>query len=260
MASGERFGYEWNRFQELVPEYEQQFLGWVSPLTPAAFRGITILDVGCGMGRNLYWPLTYGARHVTGIDVDERTLAAARRTLAPFPNVTIRACSAYDLEEKNAYDLVYSIGVIHHLTHPREAVARMIKATKPGGIVLLWVYGKEGNTALIPAVHLMRRLLVPFPPTVSNMISYLFAGPLWLWLHTIPQRKPYWKLLASFRFWHLRSIVLDQFLPEVANYWTRDEVLQLLQHEALEDVQVTNVHGMSWSVRGTKRKTTIAET
>jgi SAM-dependent methyltransferase len=253
MASGERFGYEWDAFQELVPEYEEQFLRWVAPLTKDTFRDITILDVGCGMGRNMYWPLSYGARHVTGVDVDERTLGAARRTLEKFSNKEVRLCSAYEIPDQNMYDLVYSIGVIHHLEKPKDAIARMVQAAKPGGTVLMWVYGKEGNGLLIPMVNLMRKILVPLPPFVTDAVSYLFAAPLWLWLKIVPQHKPYWKLLSTFRFWHLRSIVLDQFLPKVANYWTRDEALGLFTDIGLERVEIMPVNNMSWSVRGIKK-------
>lgn len=252
MASGERFGYEWDHFPEIIPEYEGQFLLWAHPLTQQDFAGKSILDVGCGTGRNMYWPLKYGASHAVGIDVDDRTLAAARKNLATFSRAEVRACSAYDLAEENQYDIVFSIGVIHHLERPRDAIQNMIRATKPGGKVFMWVYGREGNEFIVTMVNALRRALVPLPPFVSDAVSFVFTVPLWLWLKIFPHKKPYWKQLAGFRFWHIRSIVLDQMLPKVANYWTREEALALFNGLGLTDVQVYPCREMSWTVIGTK--------
>ena len=50
---------------------------------------LTFLDVGCGMGRNSYWPMAYGAASGLAIDIDDRSLAAARQTLASFAGMRI---------------------------------------------------------------------------------------------------------------------------------------------------------------------------
>src|SRR6266576_2386108 len=69
VASGspERFGYEWQSYSEVLPEHEEQFRRWAIHLTPEEWRGKTFLDVGCGMSRNSYWPLSYGAS--TGVAI-----------------------------------------------------------------------------------------------------------------------------------------------------------------------------------------------
>ena len=78
-GSPERFGYEWNEYAEMRPEYEEQFRRWTVHLAPDDWRGKTFLDVGCGMGRNSYWPMRYGAAGGKAIDVDQRSLGSARR-------------------------------------------------------------------------------------------------------------------------------------------------------------------------------------
>ena len=117
----------------LRPEYEAQFRRWTLQVSSEDWAGKTFLDVGCGMGRNSYWPLSYGAKTGVAIDVDQNSLASARRTLEPFGNVTVRHMSAYQIDYENHFDIVFSIGVVHHLEHPELALQEMVKATKPGG-------------------------------------------------------------------------------------------------------------------------------
>src|SRR5262249_2049756 len=152
-------GYEWSNYSELRPEYEEQFRRWTAHLRPEDWRGLTFLDVGCGMGRNSYWPMKYGAARGVAIDIDDRSLAAARRTLAPFENVRVEKRSVYAIDRKDEFDLVYSIGVIHHLEHPELALANMVAAAKPGGRVLIWVYGLENNRWVVAVLDPLRKAL-----------------------------------------------------------------------------------------------------
>src|ERR1043166_3051048 len=92
-GSAERFGYEWNLYREMRPEYEEQFRRWTTHLRPEDWRGKKFLDVGCGMGRNSYWPMSYGAREGVAVDIDERSLANARGNLAAFPNMQVMRAS-----------------------------------------------------------------------------------------------------------------------------------------------------------------------
>src|SRR3954447_10220059 len=97
LGSPERFGYQWNKYAELLPEYEEQFLRWTVHLKPEDWTGRRFLDAGCGMGRNSFWPMTYGAAGGRAIDLDPRSLASARRTLAQFPEVVVEQASIYDI-------------------------------------------------------------------------------------------------------------------------------------------------------------------
>ena len=148
-GSPDRFGYEWDRYSEIRPDYEEQFRRWTVHLPPDDWRGKIFLDVGCGTGRNSYWPMTYGAAGGKAIDVDEASLAVARRNLGPFATMKVEEKSAYEIGESDAYDIVFSIGVIHHLQFPERALAAMARAAKPGGRVLIWVYGYENNEWIV---------------------------------------------------------------------------------------------------------------
>ena len=252
-GSPDRFGYEWNIYAEILPEHEEQFRRWTVPLEPQDWQGKDFLDVGCGMGRNSYWPLRYGAAGGVAVDIDERSLNSARRNLKRFPTIQVMRMSAYDLPFEGRFDLAFSIGVIHHLERPERALERMVRAVKPGGRVLIWVYGRENNGWLVSVLDPLRRVLFSrLPIGVAHHLSLYPAALLWLLLRLGVRPIEYFRLVGKFDFAHLRSIVFDQMLPRVAHYWPRETVARMMAEAGLEDVSLTWVNQMSWSAIGTR--------
>src|SRR4030095_12939500 len=137
-GSPDRFGYSWHRFSTPTQDQEKQFQGWTVHLNPASdWVGKSVLDAGCGAGRNSYWAMSYGASRCVAMDLDDRSLAAARDNLAQFPAAEVRKCSIYDVPFEDEFDIVFSIGVVHHLSDPARAVRKLVQAARPGGQVLV---------------------------------------------------------------------------------------------------------------------------
>jgi SAM-dependent methyltransferase len=252
-GSPDRFGYEWDAYPEILPQHEEQFRRWTAPLTPEDWQGADFLDVGCGMGRNSLWPLRYGAAGGVAVDIDERTLESARRNLRSFPTMRVMRASAYDLPFEDRFDLAFSIGVIHHLEYPEQALKKMARAVKPGGRVVIWVYGSENNGRLVALLNPLRRALFRrLPIGLTHHLSLYPAVLVWVMLRLGVQPIEYFRLVAKFDFTHLRAIVFDQMLPRIAHYWPREAVARMMAEAGLEDVRLTWVNQMSWSAIGTR--------
>ena len=252
-GSPDRFGYSWHRYADILPEHEEQFRRWTAPLAREDWRGLRFLDAGCGIGRNSYWPMTYGAVGGVAVDVDDRTLARARANLSGFPGVEVRRQSIYDISEENLFDVAFSIGVVHHLEFPERAVARMARAVKPGGRVLVWLYGREHNGWIVHVFNPLRTALFSrLPLGLVHALSWPLTAVLWLMLWLGLQRLEYFRLIRRFSFEHLRAIVFDHMIPRIARYYTRDEAIELLRNAGLESVAAAWVNEMSWSVCGRK--------
>jgi len=253
LGSPERFVYEWSVYSEVRPEHEEQFRRWTVHLKPTDWKGRTFLDVGCGMGRNSYWPMAYEAAGGVAIDVDKRSLEAARHTLSRYPSVSVEERSAYDPGYEDRFDIVFSIGVIHHLEYPEKALAEMVRSARPGGKVLIWVYGLENNRWIVTLLNPLRlalfsRLPIGFVHHLSVYPTLILSIALRLGLGRIE----YFRLLRQLGFSHLRSIVFDQMLPKIAHYWPREAVERLMRERGLEDIHLSWVNEISWSAIGTK--------
>ena len=253
-GSPERFGYSWDRFHSLTAEQERQFQLWTTHLSPATdWKGKRFLDAGCGAGRNSYWAMSYGAASCVAVDMDERSLSAARENLRRFPTADVRSCSVYDLDYRDQFDISFSIGVIHHLDNPTLALRKLSEATKPGGHVLIWVYGYENLEFFVNVLDPARKLLFSWMPLwLVRLLAYVPAAALWLLLKLGITPLEYLRLLKGFPFRHLHHIVFDQMLPRISNYWTRDEAVALLRSAGLSDIKTAWVNEVSWSVIGTK--------
>jgi SAM-dependent methyltransferase len=256
-GSPERFGYKWNMHNRMLPVHQEQFRRWTAPLRAEDWRDISFLDVGCGMGRNSFWPLRDGAARGVAIDVDKRSLARARQNLSGFDAAQVQEISAYDIPYENEFDISFSLGVIHHLEQPALALADMVKATRPGGKVLIWVYGRENNGWIVRFIDpLRKKLLSRLPIRLLDHLSVYPTALLWLALRLGLGRTEYMRLIRRFGFRHLHEIVFDQLLPRTACYWTRDEVAQLMRDAGLEDVELHWVNQISWTAIGRKPRPT----
>ena len=78
LGSPNRFGSNWKKYRDLNYIYEEQFLEWILPLQKKDLKNKKILDAGCGIGRNSYYCIKYGAKEVTLFDVEKSTVNIAK--------------------------------------------------------------------------------------------------------------------------------------------------------------------------------------
>ena len=180
------------------------------------------------------------------------TRARTRKSRAIY-RVEVRQESIYEITEENIFDIAFSIGVIHHLEYPDVAIARIIRAVKPGGLILVWLYGRENNGWIVHFFNPVRRALFSrLPLGWVHVLSWPLAAGLWLMLRLGLQRIEYLRLIRNFSFDHLRAIVFDHMIPEIAHYYSREEAVALLRNAGIEEVSAVWVNEMSWSVMGRK--------
>ena len=113
---------------------------------------LTVLDAGCGMGRNLVYFLRTGYR-VLGADADPRAIAAVRRLAAELAPATPRdAFRAEPVEamsfEDGAADVVISSAVLHFArdeAHFWSMLRGTWRVLRPGGMLFCRLAGLAGQ-------------------------------------------------------------------------------------------------------------------
>jgi ubiquinone/menaquinone biosynthesis C-methylase UbiE len=100
-------------------------------------RGKTVLDLGCGSGENLVALVQRGAR-VIGLDISPELIAIAQQRLDKAGlEATVRVGSAYETGlPDESVDVVFCIGLIHHLDIPRM-LGEMLRFLKKSGRVVI---------------------------------------------------------------------------------------------------------------------------
>lgn len=105
----------------------------------SALRGRTVLDAGCGPGR-LIPVAASAADYLVGLDLGDHIDRARRRTSA-LGNVDLVQGSVLAppfLQE--SFEVIYSIGVLHHTPDPKESCLQLARLVRRGGAFALWVY------------------------------------------------------------------------------------------------------------------------
>src|SRR5437016_12150035 len=101
-----------------------------------------IVEIGCGTGQmSLY--LARAHRVVIGADLTRASVRlgqAAARRFGIDRVLFIETDLRYPALKPASFDVVFSSGVLHHTSNPRESFARLASLARPGGLIVLGVY------------------------------------------------------------------------------------------------------------------------
>jgi ubiquinone/menaquinone biosynthesis C-methylase UbiE len=132
-------------FFEDLDEYRFDKLRYLPRLVDfTAYRGRTLLEVGCGIGTDLV-RFARGGALVTGIDLSETAIELARK------NFQLHGVAAEDLRVANAealpfaddsFDVVYGHGVVQYTADPERLLRECCRVLRPGGEAIFMVYNR----------------------------------------------------------------------------------------------------------------------
>jgi SAM-dependent methyltransferase len=193
-AIGARYARRTQRYEPWQPwvqatsqELDRALARWLRTHFPGGPRGLRVLEVGCGTGRNLQRLLALGfdPGKLTGNELLPERIAAARTALPPA--VTLVPGDALGLTD-GGYDIVFQSLVFSSILDAafrRALAAHMWSLARPGGGVLWYdfTYDNPANPdvrgvglpelrALFPAARpLIRR--VTLAPPIGRRVSAL---------------------------------------------------------------------------------------
>lgn len=260
----EGFGWQWNQFSELRPEYAQQFLDWVHPLGPDDFRGKRVIEGGCGKGRHARIVAEFGAKDIFCVDLGS-AVEACFRNVGRRDAVHVIQGDISRLPLKRVADVAFSVGVVHHMPEPIEGVRGLAAKVVEGGRISVWVYGYEGNEWYVRIVNPVREQITSRMPRralyeLSKPLGWIVAAAskglyapaqkLAPRLHDHLFYKDYLTYIARLPTREIHTIVFDQLVTPVAYYLRHDEVEALFAPPAdgpgYRDLTIERHNANSW--------------
>ena len=234
--TADAFASSWNNLPSGSVYTQEQVIDWFEPLSPEDFRGARVLELGCGNASLMVHVLRWSPAWLDGIDLGAAVVSAENNLAASgHANWSLRKEDLTTFAS-NGYDIVYSIGVLHHLADPRRGFDSVLRNTRAGGRFHCWVYAREGNAIVILVVEPIRRLAARLPwwltkygiatPLVFPYFLYarlLAALPRWPVLRSLPLYE-YSLWIAKREFAFFRHVAFDQLVSPRTVYLDRSTV------------------------------------
>src|SRR5438552_817338 len=263
-AYAESFGLQWKAFPQVQLDGEQladseRRLRRETGLEPADLRGRLVLEAGCGMGRFLDVVSRDGAALAVGVDLSAAVDAAAEN-LGARPNVLILQGDIFRLPlAPGSFDVVYSIGVLHHTPSAEQAFRTLVPLVKPGGTIAISVYAATVKPGVGWALNMFRRrFLRAFTrrlPKRAILWWARYAVPVFWVIDKVPVVRyvRYFFPVLLYRDYPLSWSVLDTFdtyATELESRHRPKEVFRWFREAGLVDIDLLDSDDGCVSVRG----------
>lgn len=233
------------------------------PLVKNDFMNRQVLELGCGNGSLLVHTASWQPNYLEGIDLGDSVLSANQNMeKSGFKNYNIVKADLTTYRSKG-FDIVYCIGVLHHLKNPIKGFQSVLANTKPGGKFHCWVYAREGNSLIVYLVDPLRKITSRLPwqitkHVISNLLGFLYFlyahFIVKLRLHFLPLYE-YSKWITKRNFLFFRHVVFDQLVTPQTIYIKKNEIESWLNSDTSIDRSSCYIifrNGNSWKFGGTK--------
>ena len=265
----ESFGEEWTKFDSFSPEEIKnagdQYFDIVTD--QMLNRNTTVLDLGCGTGR---WTKYIGdkAGFIEAVD-PSAAVFAAQHLLSGMNNVRISQASSDSLPfADESFDMMMSLGVLHHIPDTELALKSGVKKVKKGGYVLLYLYYALDNRSFIfksifYASALLRFVVSSLPAFLKKIVCDLIAVVIYMpfiilskIVKAILGGNLYNKIPLSYyidkSFNIIRNDALDRFGTPLEQRFTRQQIETMMKNSGLTDI-IFSENMPYWHVVGRKQ-------
>lgn len=248
----ESFGDEWERFHQFdKDELDRIAREYFDIVTDQQLANATVLDVGCGSGRWAKY-IAERSRFVEAID-PSHAVFAADKLLNGVSNIRISQAGVDTIPfADDSFDLVMSIGVLHHVPNTAEAIMQCARKVKKGGHLYLYLYyaldNKGAAFRMLYKISNTIRLGVSSLPAkpkqvVCDVFAVIFYMP-WiltgrflkfLGLNKLASKLPL-SIYQNKSFYIIRNDSLDRFGTKLEQRFTKKQIGEMLDAAGIGNV------------------------
>lgn len=256
------FGKQWHEaggFSLTYGQDEEYFSAYLRPLRSDGFRDSVVLDAGCGNGRLVEYVLNFAPKLVVGLDYSDSVDLAFKRTRHCKNILIVQGSILAPPLKRNSYDIIYSLGVIHHLENPEKGLHCLGHLLKQNGKMHIWTYSKEGNEVYLAAVRPLRWIARRLSNRALWSLSGILAFLTWPYLWTcdfmknrfiklsLPMRD-YLSFIYKLGFDVYKLVIHDQLAPSIVFYPSRNEICSWVKSAGLQIFHMDMRTNNSWRV------------
>ncbi|MEP1552967.1 MAG: tRNA 5-methoxyuridine(34)/uridine 5-oxyacetic acid(34) synthase CmoB [Paraglaciecola sp.] len=156
-----RSDWKWDRVQPHIQSLKDKY----------------VLDVGCGSGYHMWRMLGENAQMVVGADPSQLFLMQfqALKHFNPDSRIHLMPVGVEQLPELNAFDTVFSMGVLYHRRSPIDFLYQLKNQLKKGGELVLETLVVEGDaqTVFMPGERYAQMRNVWYLPSTAALTLWL---------------------------------------------------------------------------------------
>ena len=262
------FGEEWSKFNYFNKE-EIENIGneYFDIVDFSKFNeDSTALDVGCGTGR---WSIYLSSKfsNVYAMDPSKAIYSAANLT-KDIPGIHLLKSSAENIPfEDNTFDLVISLGVLHHIPDTQKALNSIVKKVKSGGQCLIYLYYALDNRSffykmIFHSSSFFRFFISKLPSFLKKIICDIIAILVYMpfiylskFVKMILGKKWGDKIPLSYyrnkSFNVVRNDALDRFGTPLEQRFSKVQITSMMEKAGLSDIHFSK-NQPYWHVIGRK--------
>jgi ubiquinone/menaquinone biosynthesis C-methylase UbiE len=249
----ESFGDEWNKFDNFSNnELDNIGNDYFDIAEKIINKNSVVLEIGCGSGRWMKF-LAEKVSFVEGIDPSNSVINASKY-LFKHKNTRITQAEVDNIPfDDESFDLVYSLGVLHHLPDTASAIKKCIDKVKPGGYFLVYLYYNLDNRKrmfkfLFYCSNLIRMVVSKLPFQIKSITCDILAVGLYMpfvflskGISSIHFLKKYTSLipLSYYKdktFNIIRNDSLDRFGTPLEKRFSKIQITEMMQQNGLSEI------------------------
>jgi SAM-dependent methyltransferase len=254
------FGEQWSAYRDNEGYYGslELFRDMFQPLvSPEEVAGRRVADIGSGTGRIAGMLLAAGAARVLAVEPSKAFEVLRANLAGARDRVALLNAPGEALPPTGDLDFIFSYGVLHHIVDPLPTARAAFKALRPGGKLVLWLYGREGNRFYLALVLPLRAVTKRLPHGALAALTRVLCVLTDAYVFScrflpLPMRRYMLGVMAKLPPDKRRLNIYDQLNPAYAKYYSRRECVELMEAAGFSGVELHHRHGYSWSVVGTK--------